>query len=145
MRARRSVILLRALLQAGKGILQWREIQKWHWRVGRRHHISLGRIEVSDESFVRDATVLFFSLFAHVVGEFADFADVSPDRVSEVGEGIRQHVSVGEPQHRAAPSLRQRDAISEIRIAKPRVVIERIVDRVVDAAGLAFAAIAEVK
>ena len=46
--------------------------------------------------------------------------------------------AVAPEDHRAPTGLGQGDAIGKVRIAKARVVIKRIVDRMIDAAGLAF-------
>ena len=125
--------------------MQGCEVQIWHRRIGRRHDVSLSRIEDGRVGLISDAPALLLRLFAHVVCKFDDLADVTPDVVGEVCESVREHICVSEAQDGVPGGLRERVLVVEVRIAEARVVIERIVDRMIDAARVAFAAIAEIE
>src|SRR5882757_8933748 len=109
-------------VQLCERVLQRREVQKRHGRISRWDNMSLCRIKDCYESLVGDATVFLFRFLSHIVGEFANFANVLAQRVSKIAEGVWEDIGVSKTQHCAATGLCQRDAISKVRIAKTCVV-----------------------
>src|SRR5690606_38353186 len=91
-----------------------------------------------------DQLVPTLYLRSFVRGEGHHFVYVRLHVVDEARHTKRQHVRVRETERRAACCLRERDAVRERRVAKARVVLERVVRGVVRAAA-ALAAVAQVQ
>ena len=72
------------------------------------------------------------------------FLQIPADRAGDRCQPHGRHIGVGQAQHDPPRRLGQRDLVAEVRIAIAQIVVVAVIERVIDAAHLALAPIAEV-
>jgi len=88
---------------------------------------------------------LNFGRLALVAGKLFDFRTVERNLVREIARALQRQVGVGGAQHQAPNGFRQERIVDETGIDEAAVMFERVVARMIDAAGIAFTVEADVE
>ena len=139
------VVIAGALFQPVDRVLQWREIEMWNgsqrgWLASR-----LGRVVRQTERIHRQHLRLCVRRVTSGVRQLLHLVDVAADGVGQIAVAHHRDVRVGHPQHDAPDRLRQCAGVHETRITEAAVVLIGVVGGMIDAADLAFAAVADIQ